>query len=88
MNEKELNDLLGNLSKLVPTLLVVGKTTDGDGVLFMGSPEENEREMTIDLCDAIATTIGKNKKLQEVFTLLYYIICMRILSMQKRCISH
>ena len=66
MNENELNDLLGNLNKIVPTLLVIGMTADGHGVLFMGSPGNNEREMRMDLCTAIAPAIAKNKKLQEV----------------------
>ena len=50
MDEKEqkLRELLENLGKLVPTLLVIGMTADKHGALLMGSPEEEDEKRRID----------------------------------------
>lgn len=68
MDEKEqkLRELLENLCKLVPTLLVVGKTADKHGALLMCSPEEDEEKWKIDLCATIAMTMEEKQALREI----------------------
>ena len=68
MDEKEqkLRELLENLGKLVPTLLVVGMTADKHGALLMGSPEEDEEKWKIDLCATIAMTMEEKQALREI----------------------
>lgn len=64
--EQKLRELLENLGKLVPTLLVIGMTEDKHGALLMGSPEEDDEKRRVDLCAAIAMTMEHKQELREV----------------------
>jgi len=68
MDEKEqkLRELLENIGKLVPTLLVIGMTAEKHGALLMGSPEEEDEKRRIDLCAAIAMMMEQKRELREV----------------------
>ena len=67
--QKRLQELLTEVGKMVPTLLVVGMTADKHGALVMGSPEEDNKKRTIDLCAAIAMTMEQKQELREVIFL-------------------
>lgn len=64
--EQKLIELLENLGKLVPTLLVIGMTADKHGALLMGSPEENDEKRRVDLCAAIAMLMEQKQELREI----------------------
>ena len=68
MDEKEqkLRELLENIGKLVPTLLVIGMTAEKHGALLMGSPAEEDEKRRIDLCAAIAMMMEQKRELREV----------------------
>lgn len=68
MDEKEqkVTELLENLSKLVPTLLVIGQTADGGGVLVTSSPEKDVEKRRLDLGATIAAMMRVNQGLRNV----------------------
>ena len=68
MDEKEqkLRELLKNLGKLVPTLLVVGITADKHGALFMGSPEENDEKRAEDVATSVAMMMEYNAGARQI----------------------
>lgn len=68
MDEKEqkLRELLTEVGKMVPTLLVIGTTADKHGVWFMGLPEENDEKCRVDLCTAIAAMMELKQELRVV----------------------
>lgn len=68
MDEKEqkLRELLTEVGKMVPTLLVVGVTADKHGAWFMGLPEEDNKKWESDLCAAIAAMMGHKQELRVV----------------------
>lgn len=64
--QKRLNELLIEVSKMVPTLLVIGMTDDKHGALFMGSPAEDDEKRKIDLCAAIAMMMEQQQAFREI----------------------
>lgn len=64
--EQKLRELLENLGKLMPTLLVIGMTADKHSALFMGLPEEDDEKRKIDLCSAIAMMMEKQQAFREI----------------------
>ena len=65
MREK-LVKLLKELSEILPTLMVIGKTKDEHGVLFMGSPEEDTHKRGEDVVASIAQMMAMRKDAHDV----------------------
>ena len=86
--EQELRELLENLGKLVPTLLVIGMTADKHGALLMGSPEEDDEKRRVDLCAAIAMMMEQKQELREVVFSAVSWFMQRTLSTATECASH
>ena len=70
-NEK-LNDLLKQVTEIVPTMLFIGTTADKQGALLMGSPEKTDEQRKIDLTATVAMMMDQRTELREV---LFSAVC-------------
>ena len=64
--QKRLNELLLEVSKLVPTMIFIGATEDKRGALFVGSPEETDEKRKIDLCATITMMMVQQQALRGI----------------------
>lgn len=64
--QKELNLLLHKVSKIVPTMVFIGTTTDKHGAFMMGSPEKTDGERKFELVATVAMMMDQKQALREV----------------------
>lgn len=64
--QKELNLLLHKVSKIAPTMVFIGKTTDKHRAFMMGSPEDMDEKRMLDLALTVAMMMDQRTKLREV----------------------
>ena len=63
--EKKLNELLKEVSKIAPTILLIGSTGER-GVFYCTSPEKTAEEKTYDLAGAIAMMIDTKPEAHDL----------------------
>ena len=64
--EEKLEKLLKELSEITPTLMVIGLTKEKQGVLFMGSPEQDGMERGNAVAANVATMMAMRKDAHDV----------------------
>ena len=66
MELKDLNKTFEDIIKLVPTIVVLGRTADGKGLMMMNSDEEGAQQKEEDICVCIATMIQTNEQVRNI----------------------
>lgn len=67
MNKDDrLKELLDEVSGHVPTLFFVGKMTDGRGVLYMGSPKNDQSDKEADIGFVIAGLMNEHGQARDI----------------------
>ena len=64
--EEKLKELLKELSEITPTLMVIGLTKEKNGVLFMGSPEQDGMGRGNAVAANVATMMAMRKDAHDV----------------------
>lgn len=66
MELKDLNKTFEDITKLVPTIVVLGRTADGKGLMMMNSNEQTSEQKEEDICICIATMLQSNEQVRNI----------------------
>lgn len=58
--------LLGQVKKIVPTLFLIGKCSDGVGALFLGSPKDDPDDRESDIGMTIYSTMKESDQIRDI----------------------
>jgi len=66
MELEDLNKTFKDITTVVPTIVCIGRTAEGDGMMMMNSKEEGDQQREEDLSTCIAAMMQVNEQVRNL----------------------
>ncbi len=63
---KRLNEIFKEVTKVVPTIVVIGRTNDDNGLLLMNSNEKSDNQREEDLSKCVASMMSAHEQTRNI----------------------